>query len=133
MNELLLPTPLLEACRRLSELRMEMAADADVRRARTRLQTQHHLYIDAQNEVERQEAVYQAKIKEVEEYIKSHSLEVGSSFESGGIKVKYTKGYETVSIPKAKLEEIEQNDPDLWRRIWPYLKRSTRNPRVDVG
>jgi hypothetical protein len=127
-----IPAPLAEACRALYDIRMEMAADADVRRARRRVMDQTKLLQDAENELSRREAAYQQRIEEVEAYIQQHALEVGASFESGGVKVRYTRGYDTVSLPKAKLDAIRAGEPELAEALKPYLKTSTRDPRVTI-
>jgi hypothetical protein len=132
MSEILVPPNIAEACRTLFDLRMQMASDVDVRNSRRRIQDLSHLLQDAENELKRRELPYQRKIDEVEAYIKTNALEVEASFESGGIKVKYVSGYETVSLPKKEIDLIESDLPDLYASLEPFLKTSTRSPRVSI-
>ncbi len=130
--EILVPAPVQEACRQLTELRLTIASDADVRRARRRVQDTHRLYQDATNDLERLEGGYQPKIEEIEEYISSHTLEIGSSFESSGVKVKFVKGHVRRSISSKMINEIELNQPDLWDTLKTLIKISEVKPRVTV-
>ncbi len=132
MGEPLIAPPLKEACRQLFDQRMLLAADADVQRARRRIMQQTHLLQDAENELARVEKDYQAKIDELEAYIKSHALEVGQSFESGGIEIKYVKGHERVSLPKGKLDAIRAGEPELSAQLERYLKTTEIAPRVQI-
>ena len=132
-EEIRIPGPLAEACRKLYDIRMAMAADADVRRARRRVMDQTHLLQDANNELERRELEYQNEIKEVETYITAHALEVGESFESGGISVKYRKGYESVTYSKKEIELLIKADPFLEEKIKLARKVKPVDPKVTIS
>lgn len=111
---------------------LTMASDVEVVRARRRVMNQTHLLTDATNDLDRREEEYQPKIEELKEYITAHSLELEGSYESGGVNVKYVKGHQKVSIPKAAIDRIRKNDPDLWERLSDYIKISDVDPRVTV-
>jgi hypothetical protein len=131
-NEVKVPEPVVEACRQLYELRLAIAADADVRRARRRVQDSHRLYQDAVNDLDRLESGYQPKIDEIENYLKPHALEVGRTFESGGIKVKFVKRHERRSISAKAITDIEENRPDLWSEVKSWVKITDIEPRVTI-
>jgi len=134
-DEVRIPEPVQEACRQLYELRLAIAADADVRRARRRVQDTHRLYQDAVNDLDRLESEYQPKIEEIENYLTPHALEISRSFESGGIKVKFVKGHVRRSLSSKMINEIELNNvgqPDLWDQLKELIKVSEVEPRVTV-
>ena len=131
-DELRIPEPVQEACRQLYELRLTIAADADVRRARRRVQDTHRLAQDADNDLERLMNGYQPKIEEIENYIKPHALEVGQTFENSGIKVKFVKGHERQSITAKAMKDIKADDPDLWNELSPWVKVTVIEPRVTI-
>ncbi len=131
-DEIRIPEPVIEACRQLYELRLAIAADADVRRARRRVQDTHRLYQDATNELERLETSYQPKIQEIENYLTPHALEIGQTFESSGVKVKFVKGHVRRSMSSKMIDEIELNQSDLWDQLKTLIKISEIKPRVTV-
>jgi hypothetical protein len=131
-DEIRVPEPVIEACRQLYELRLAIAADADVRRARRRVQDTHRLYQDATNDLERLENEYQPKIEEIEEYISSHTLEVGRSFDSSGVKVKFVKGHERVSYSKKAIDQYIKDDPSFEDLISFAREVKTIKPRVTI-
>jgi len=131
-EEVRIPEPVIEACRQLYELRLAISADADVRRARRRVQDTHRLYQDAVNDLDRLESEYQPKIEEIENYLKPHALEIGRSFENSGVKVKFVKGHERRSISAKDITDIEKNNPDLWSRLKDCVKTTVIGPRVTI-
>lgn len=131
-DEVRIPDPVREACRQLYDLRLAIAADADVRRARRRVQDTHRLYQDAVNELERAESSYQPKIEEIENYLKPHTLEIGRSFENSGVKVKYVRGHVRRSMSSKMIDEIELNQPKLWSMIKELIKVSEVKARVTI-
>jgi hypothetical protein len=131
-DEVRIPAPVQEACRQLYELRLAISADALVRRARRRVQDTHRLYQDATNDLERLENEYQPKIDEIENYLTPHALEVGRTFESGGIKVKFVKGHIRRSMSAKAITDIEENRPDLWPEVKSWVKITEIEPSVTI-
>lgn len=132
IEDVRIPEPVHEACRQLMELRMTIASNADIRRSRRRVQDTHRLAQDASNDLERLMSEYQPKIEEMEKYIIAHALEVGQTFESSGVNVKFVSGHDRLSISKKSLDDIEKNDPDLWSSLQKFIEKKTIEPRVTV-
>ena len=133
MSDLLIPEPVVEACRQLANLRTELYLDKEVQNAQTQIARLELLMRDARTALTKVEAPFIEKMKPIEEYIVSHALEIGQSFEHDEVKVKVTAGYETTSLLKKDLDTMKHLDGDLYEKIKTYLTVKSIEPRVSIG
>ena len=87
---------------------------------------------DVDLQIEKLANGYLRKIEELEDYIKSQVLEIGSSVEYAGVKVSHRVGHERITWNNKKMSSILLSNPNLAPIFAPARKVTNVNPSVNV-
>lgn len=127
-----IPESVKQALGRYWEIAQDRDSDPAVRLAQSRLSDLEKEVELAKKDLQKIKARFRAPLQELEEYIFSHTLELGGSFQWGGVQVIYRSGYERVTWSNKEMTALCMANPALLQLLQPARKVTEVAPLVKI-